>query len=66
MEIGDYEIGLIKDNVHDLVADLLYYDRKEDEGLPVGVIEQAIKEGKISPQEIISLFSAELIKNIQV
>ena len=51
---------LIIDNVKDLVAALLYYDRKEDEDLHVGVIEQSIKDKVISIDEIINIFSIEL------
>lgn len=34
---------LILDTVEDLVDRLMYYDRKEDEGLPLGVIEETVK-----------------------
>jgi hypothetical protein len=47
---------LILGNVEDLVADFLYYDRKEDEELPRGAIEQAIREGVITADEIVAEF----------
>lgn len=50
---------IILDAVTDLVADLLYYDRKEDEDLPVGEIELAIEEGDITVVEIVEHFRAE-------
>jgi len=34
------------------VIKFLYYDRKEDEDLPVGVIEQAVRDGVITTDEI--------------
>ena len=47
-----------------MVSNLLYYDRKEDNELPRGVIEKAIKNGIISVDEIVALFEKELKKNI--
>lgn len=44
----------------DLMSDFLYYDRKEDEDLPRGVIEKAIKEEKITIDEILAVFRKEL------
>ncbi len=52
--------------VDDLVGKLLYYDRKEDEDLPQGEIERAVKEGIITWNEIKAMFCASLdmaIKN---
>lgn len=46
--------------VSDLVADFLYYSRKEDEELPVGEIEKAIQEGLITEDEIVEQFRAKL------
>ncbi len=37
----------------DLGGALLYYDRKEDEELPVGAIEQAVIDGVVSVDEIV-------------
>lgn len=47
--------------VQDAVADLLYYNRKEDEELPVGAIEEAIKDGVLTVEEIVREFKADLI-----
>lgn len=46
--------------IEDLVSHFLYYDRKEDEELPRGAIEEAIEAGEISKDEIAALFAAEL------
>lgn len=46
----------IKDLVTDLVADLLYYDRKDDEEVPVGAIEAAIASGEITEAQIVVEF----------
>ena len=46
--------------ISDLVADFLYYSRKEDEDLGVGAIEAAITAGEITKQEIVEKFNEEL------
>ncbi len=51
--------------VSDSVIDLLYYDRKEDEDLPRGVIEEAIKNGTITTDEIVETFKKDLIKGLE-
>jgi len=53
---------LILDTVTDMVADFLYYDRKEDEDLPVGDIEKSVSLGIVSIDEIVAKFEAELRK----
>ena len=56
---------LIENTVKDLVADFLYYDRKEDDVLYRGVIEDSIKNGVLSQAEIIDIFTKELNKGLQ-
>jgi len=51
---------LIIATVEDLVNGFLYYDRKEDEELPLGEIEKAIESGEITRYEIVSVFEREL------
>lgn len=50
----------IEANVDDLITDFLYYDRKEDETLPVGAIEEAVKAGEITAEEIVARFASRL------
>ncbi len=50
----------IRGTAKDLMADFLYYDRKEDEDLPVGAIEDAIEAEEITIEEIVKIFEAEL------
>lgn len=50
----------IENTVKDLVGDLLYYDRKEDDDLPRGAIEAAVQAGEITKAEIVELFSQQL------
>ena len=54
----------IKNTISDLVGSFLYYDRKEDEDLPRGAIEQAIKDKVITIEEIVKIFSSELHKGL--
>jgi hypothetical protein len=51
---------LVLGTISDLVADFLYYDRKDDEELPCGVIEGAIADGIITIEEMVSAFEKEL------
>jgi hypothetical protein len=50
---------IILDTVSDLATHFLYYDRKEDDALPVGAIEQAVEAGEITVQEITSHFERQ-------
>jgi len=56
---------LIFDTISDLVIDFLYYDRKEDEELGPGSIENAIKEGQITKEEIVKFFSDKLSERLE-
>ena len=50
----------IRARVSDLVSELMYYGRKEDEELPRGAIEAAVAAGEITTDEIVGLFAEEL------
>jgi hypothetical protein len=50
----------IRDRVDDLVGSFLYYDRKEDEDLPVGAIEAAIAAGEVTSGQIVERFKEQL------
>jgi hypothetical protein len=58
--IKEHILGLISDTI----SDLLYYDRKEDDDLPRGAIEAAIKRGDITVDEIVAKFKEELEQNL--
>lgn len=51
---------IIEETIVDLVSSFLYYDRKGDSDLPIGYIEKAIKEGEITADEIVHIFSRYL------
>jgi len=50
-------------SVEDLVSNFLYYDRKEDEDLPVGKIEELIEDKTISIDELVERFRQALLEN---
>lgn len=50
--------------IKNLVSDLLYYDRKEDEDLSVEQIEGVFKENVMTVDEAVEIFRNELIKNL--
>ena len=56
---------LLADTISDAVKNLLYYDRKEDEKLPIGAIEEMIESGEVSIDSIVDVFRAELTKGLQ-
>lgn len=57
--------SLILRTVTDLVSAFTYYDRKEDEKLPRGAIEDAIARGEITVDEIVEHFRARLVEDVE-
>lgn len=51
---------IVFDLISDQISKFLYYDRKEDEELPVGAIEQMVARGDISTEEIVDAFASRL------
>jgi hypothetical protein len=54
----------IENTIIDMVSNFLYYDRKEDEELPVGTIEEAVRSGTLSVDEIVAKFRSEVERAI--
>lgn len=50
--------------VDDMIADFLYYGRKEDEDLPQGEIEAAIEAGEITVENIVERFAEKLSEGL--
>jgi hypothetical protein len=50
--------------VEDGVSNLLYYDRKEDEDLPLGAIDEAVRLGEVTIDEIVDLFRTKLCEGL--
>jgi hypothetical protein len=57
--MSDRRITILS-TVQDLVGSLMYYDRKEDDELGRGEIEEAISNGEISVDEIVAEFRRHL------
>ena len=56
---------IILNNVKELVSSFLYYNRKEDEDLQLGEIENLIELKEISINDIVNIFEKELRKNFE-
>lgn len=54
----------ILDTLSDTISNFLYYDRKEDDDLPVWEIEKSIKSWIISEDDLINLFKENLRDSI--
>lgn len=55
----------IESTIDDLLSNFLYYDRKEDEELPRGEIEAAVRAGEITAQEIADRFSKGVVEHMK-
>ena len=55
----------VANTIDDLVANFLYYDRKGDEVLRLGQIENQLKKGTLSIDEIVLRFKQQLINGIK-
>ena len=49
----------------DAAKELAYYNRKEDEDLPRGEIQEAIEKGEVTVDEIVEAFRLDFIKWIE-
>ena len=54
--MGKTKKQIILDTISDLMTDFFYYDRKEDDELPVGAIEKAVEDKEITVEEIKNAF----------
>ena len=50
----------VLDVVEDLVSNFIYYDRKDDEDLPRGRIEELVEAGDVTVDEIVARFRSKL------
>lgn len=56
---------MILDTVDDGVSNLLYYDRKDDEDLPRGAIDDAVRDGAITIEDMVAKFEKSLRKGLR-
>ena len=54
---------IILDNIDGLVVDFTYYDRKDDEDLPIQRLNEAVKNGIITVDEMAEEFK-RLLENV--
>ena len=55
----------LRNLISDMFADLFYYDRKEDEDMPIGSIELMVKSGEVTEKEILDVMTYELHRALQ-
>lgn len=55
----------INNVVSDMVSDLLYYNRKEDDTLPRGKIEDMVKTGELTVDDVVEMFRVHLMKGLK-
>ena len=55
---------VIIDATSDMMACFFYYDRKEDEELPIGALEEAILDGVITVDELVEKVRKGLEKSV--
>ena len=54
---------MIEAKIEDAVADLLYYDRKNDEDLPLEELERMLREKEVTLEDMADIFRRELLKH---
>jgi hypothetical protein len=57
---------LILTTIDDAVSDLLYYGRKEDEELPRDAIDEAVRNGEITVDEMVAKFKQALDDGLEI
>jgi hypothetical protein len=55
---------LIDNYIADMVIDFLHYDRNEDDDLPLDLIENSVKAGTLTIDEMVESFRKYLTKGI--
>lgn len=58
-------VPIILGVVDDLVGKLLWYDRRDCEHLPRGVIEETVQKGDLTVEEIVEAFSKPLAESLK-
>lgn len=55
----------LDDLISDTIADFLYYDRKEDEDFPQGLIDEAVMDGELTVSELADMFRKHLEEGLK-
>lgn len=56
-----YVLGVIGDTI----SNFLYYDRKEDDNLPVGKIDEMVAAGELTIDDMVNAFRSELVEGLK-
>lgn len=56
----------IDGHISDLIANFLFYDRKEDEDLPPGEIDRMVRDGEITIDDIVASFKNHLTHGLEL
>ena len=56
---------IIKTRVDNVMSAFFYYDRKEDDELPAGKLQEMVKSGDITVDEIVRMFETKIRNNLQ-
>lgn len=59
-EVWQERVELVRETARDLAKELLYYGRKDDEELPVGMIEAAMTRGSVTAERVTEWFGQAL------
>lgn len=59
-EVWQERVELVRATACDLAKRFLYYDRKDDEELPGGMIEAAMTRGLVTPEQVTEWFAQAL------
>lgn len=54
------DIDKLDSYISDTISDFLYYNRKEDEELPLGMIEDLVRNGDVTVDQIVKSFEKHL------
>lgn len=55
----------VNDVISDMIADFLYYDRKEDDVLTRGMIDEMVIVGEITIDDMVEMFREHLTKGLR-
>jgi hypothetical protein len=62
------DVAILRDlilmTIDDMVANFIFYDRKEDEELPRDALERAVRDGVVTVDEIVDRFKTKLVAGL--
>lgn len=64
MRLKESRKDILMATIDDTITRFLYYDRKEDEDLPLDAIQEMIESGEIELDEILGRFRTKLLDGL--